>query len=484
MTTPGFAIKNYHDTSEIYRQLDLLLSQPVRPLKKSAMESYLQWYEDECSGSKQLIGSAREVIPGGVQHNLAFNYPFPLVFTRAEGAYLQDIDGHRYIDFLQSGGPTMLGSNYPTVRDKVIELLETCGPSTGLFHEYEFKLADFICSRFPAVEMYRALGSGTEAVMAAVRIARVATGKKKIIKVGGAYHGWSDQLSYALNIPRTGRFQSHGIPKATLAHTQEVFPNDLNALERKLRFNQARGGTAAVIVEPLGPESGTRPVDFDYNKNVRALCDKYNTLLIFDEVVTAFRLGISGAQGYFNVLPDLTVFGKVVSGGYPAAGGLGGRKDLMLYLAAGVEGTKKRAKVGGTLSANPLSCAAGYYTLVEIEKTDACAKAGASGDRLTTGLQKIIKQYELPYVAYNQGSIVHLETSGVMLMNLGLNIMKSLKEIKVRKKMMEEMGAAFMAEGIVSIAGSRLYTSLADSDEIIDDALARFDRVFAQIANN
>ena len=480
MTKAGFAIANYHDTKEIYRKIDILLSQPILPLKKDTLDKYLRWFDENCSKSKAMITKAKDVIPGGVQHNLAFNYPFPLAFNKAEGAYLWDVDGNRYIDFLQSGGPTVLGSNYPSVKEKVLELLNSCGPSTGLFHEYEYKLAEFICSHLPAVDMYRALGSGTEAAMAAVRVARVATGRKKIIKIGGAYHGWSDQLNYALNIPRTGRFQSHGIPRGTTTHTQEVPPNNLNALERKLRFNRLRGGTAAVILEPLGPESGTRPVAFDFNKNVRDLCNKYGALLIFDEVVTAFRLGVSGAQGYFNVLPDLTVFGKVVSGGYPAAGGLGGRRDLMLYLAAGVEGTKKRAKIGGTLSANPLSCAAGYYTLLEIEKTDACAKAGAAGDRLTAGLQKIITKYDLPYIAYNQGSICHLETSGVMLMNLGLNILKSLKEIKARKKMMEEMGAAYMAEGLVTLAGSRMYTSMADNDEVIDDALQRFEKVLAQ----
>lgn len=480
MTKAGFAIANYHDTKEIYRKIDILLSQPILPLKKDTLDKYLRWFDENCSKSKAMITKAKDVIPGGVQHNLAFNYPFPLAFNKAEGAYLWDVDGNRYIDFLQSGGPTVLGSNYPSVKEKVLELLNSCGPSTGLFHEYEYKLAEFICSHLPAVDMYRALGSGTEAAMAAVRVARVATGRKKIIKIGGAYHGWSDQLNYALNIPRTGRFQSHGIPRGTTTHTQEVPPNNLNALERKLRFNRLRGGTAAVILEPLGPESGTRPVAFDFNKNVRDLCNKYGALLIFDEVVTAFRLGISGAQGYFNVLPDLSVFGKVISGGYPAAGGLGGHRDLMLYLAAGVEGTKKRAKIGGTLSANPLSCAAGYYTLLEIEKTDACAKAGAAGDRLTAGLQKIITKYDLPYIAYNQGSICHLETSGVMLMNLGLNILKSLKEIKARKKMMEEMGAAYMAEGLVTLAGSRMYTSMADNDEVIDDALQRFEKVLAQ----
>ncbi len=480
MTESGFAITNYHDTKEIYRKLDILLSQPILSLKPEALDAYLRWFEEKCPKSKAMVDEAKYFIPGGAQHNLAFNYPFPLVFVRAEGAFLQDIDGNRYIDFLQAGGPTVLGSNPPEVRDNILELLTTCGPVTGLFHEYEYKLAEFICSRVPGVDMYRALGSGTEAVMAAIRVARLATKKKKIIKIGGAYHGWSDQMVYGMRIPGTGRFEAHGIPAACTRHTQEVRPNNLAALERKLIMNKVRGGTAAVIVEPMGPESGTRPVSEDYNQNVRALCDKYGALLIFDEVVTAFRIGISGAQGYFNVLPDLTVFGKVVSGGYPAAGGLGGRQELMSYLAAGIEGAKKRAMVGGTLSANPLSCAAGYFTLREIEKSDACAKAGVAGDRLTAGLQQIIDNYDLPYVTYNQGSICHLETSGVMLINLGINILKSLKEVKARKKLIEEMGAAYMAEGLVTLAGSRMYTSMADTNAVIDEALVRFERVLSQ----
>ena len=239
------------------------------------------------------------------------------------------------------------------------------------------------------------------------------------------------------------------------------------------------GGTAAVILEPVGPESGTRPVNKEYNSEVRKLCDKYGALLIFDEVVTGFRLGLGGAQGYFGVKPDLTVFGKIIAGGYPGAGGVGGRRDLMEHLAAGLESGKKRAYVGGTLAANPLSSAAGYFTLLEIEKTNACEKAGLSGDRLTIGLQNLIKKYDLPFVAYNQGSICHLETAGAMfvkLLKLG-----SIKEMKSRKFLMEQMGAAYMAEGLITLAGSRMYTSLADTDEIIDEALSRFENVFKNI---
>ncbi len=236
-----------------------------------------------------------------------------------------------------------------------------------------------------------------------------------------------------------------------------------------------------MIIEPLGPESGTHLLDINFNKGVRELCDKYGALLIFDEVVTAFRIGLGGAQGYFDVKPDLTVFGKVIAGGYPAAGGLGGRKDLMSYLAAGIQGAKKRAMVGGTLAANPLSSAAGYFTLIAINEQQACEKSGGAGDRLVKGLQEIIQRRQLPFVAYNQGSICHLETSGVMLLKMALNIPKLLKEIKSRKHMMEEMGAAYMAEGLVTLAGSRMYTSMADTDEIIDSALEKFDSVLSKI---
>jgi glutamate-1-semialdehyde 2,1-aminomutase len=288
-------------------------------------------------------------------------------------------------------------------------------------------------------------------------------------------------MVYGLHVPGTRRLEAKGIPRGASRETQEVFPNDLGALRRTLMLNRLRGGTAAVIVEPVGPESGTRPVAFDYNRKVRELCDEFSALLIFDEVVTGFRLGLGGAQGYFGVKPDITIFGKCVTGGYPMAGGIGGRKDVMMRLAAGLGGkTGARAYVGGTLSANPLSCAAGYHAILEMQRTGAPAIAGRAGDRLTVGLHEIIERRRLPFVAYNQGSIVHLETAGVMLLDLR-SPLKLAREVKPRKHMMEEMGAAYMSQGLVTLAGSRMYTSMADTDDVIDDALERFDRVLAMV---
>ena len=490
MADTRFAIAHYHDAAQINRQLDELISKPIYSIKPEVLKAYEEeYYEKKCAKSKEMIAEAKTIIPGGVQHNLAFNYPFPLVFTKAEGAYLYDVDGNKYFDFLQAGGPTVLGSNPKVVRDQVIDLLNTCGPSTGLFHEFEYKLAKKISDSVESVDMFRMQGSGTEACMTAVRVARLATGKKNILKMGGAYHGWSDQLGYGIRVPGSKFTQASGVPMRLMRDTQEFFPNDLNDLEKKLRRNQLNGGTAAVFIEPIGPESGTRPLDFEFNKGVERLCRKYGALLIFDEVVTGFRIGMAGAQGYFGVEPDLTIFGKVIAGGYPGAGGIGGKKEYMQYMGAGLDasGMKiKKAFCGGTMAATPISCVAGYYTLEEIDKQNACQKAGLMGDRLTAGLNQIIDKYNLPFVAFNQGSVCHMETVATMHFSLDWSkpwqIPGVIKETSKRKAEMTHMGAAYMAEGLVTLAGSRLYTSAAYTEEMIDDALARFDRVFANIA--
>ena len=476
MNTQRYAISEYPNVDEIYVRLNALVRQPVRLVPREKMQDYLNYFDTRCQRSRALTDEAKKYIPGGVQHNLVFNYFFFIAIEKAEGAHLWDVDGNRYIDFLQAGGPTLLGSNYAPIRDKIFDLLRTCGPVTGLFHEYELKLAQLIQRFMPSIEMFRMLGSGTEGVMAAIRAARTFTGKKFVIKIGGAYHGWSDQMVYGLHIPGTGRLEATGIPHGANRATREVYPNALGALRRALTLNRFRGGTAAVIVEPVGPESGTRPVPFEFNRQVRELCDEFGTLLIFDEVVTGFRLGLGGAQGYFGVQPDLTVFGKCITGGYPMAGGVGGKREVVMTFAAGIGGTGERAYIGGTLSANPLSCMAGYTALCEMERTNAPVIAGKAGDRLTKGLQEIIERRSLPFVAYNQGSIVHLETSGTMLLDFK-NPIRLLKELKPRKHMMEEMGAAYMANGLITLAGSRMYTSLADTDEVIDEALNRFEDV-------
>jgi glutamate-1-semialdehyde 2,1-aminomutase len=488
MSYNGYAIDQYLDADAVTKQLDELIKKPVYSIKKEYLDDYVEnYFNKKCVKSKAMIEEARNIIPGGVQHNLAFNYPFPIVINKAEGAKLYDIDGNWYYDLLQAGGPTIIGSNMPAVREQVINLLNTCGPSTGLFSEYEYKLAKKISEMVPSVQMFRMLGSGTEACMCAVRIARLKTHKKNILKMGGAYHGWSDQLAYGMRVPGTKGMMSKGVPSFVFRHTDEFFPNDLKDLERKLWWNQADGGTAAVYIEPVGPESGTRPVSKEFLKGAERLAHKYGALLIFDEVVTGFRIGPGGAQGFFGVDPDLTIFGKIIAGGYPGAGGVGGHKECMAYLGAGLDSSGKKvpkAMCGGTMAATPVSCCAGYYTLCEIQRTNACEAAGRMGDRLTKGLQNLIKKYDLPFVAFNQGSICHLDNAGTMHFSINWGklwqVPGILKQTGIRQREMEHMGAAYMAEGLVTLAGSRLYTSAAYTGEMIDDVLSRFDRVLSK----
>ncbi|GAB1476826.1 glutamate-1-semialdehyde 2,1-aminomutase [Bacillota bacterium] len=475
----GYSVSKWPEVDVIAEKMERLVNDKVYHIKPEAMERYLSYFDTKCKGSKAMNAEAKQYIPGGVQHNLAFNYPFPLAIDRAEGAYLYDVDGNRYVDYLQAGGPILLGNNYEPITEKVLEVVRKHGPVTGLFHEYELKLAKIIRENMPWVEQYRSFASGTEADMAAIRLARVFTDKQKIVKAGGAYHGWSDQLVYSLHIPYTKTFEAHGIPKEASAHTVECYPGDIGSLRQVLEANEKDGGTAAVIIEPFGPESGTRVTQFDYCAKVRELCDEFDTLLIFDEVVTAFRAGPGGAQGYFNVKPDLTVFGKIVSGGFPMAGGVGGREDIMSCMAAGVKAGKKRAYVGGTLTANPMSCAAGYFAIKEIVEQDAAGKAGENGDKLCAGIQGLIDKYELPFVVWNLGSIVHFEVSGVMY--LSVKDPDIFKKIPERQHHIEQFGAALTANGVITLAGSRIYTSMADNDDTIAATLSAFDDVFQNI---
>ncbi|MBQ5579868.1 MAG: aminotransferase class III-fold pyridoxal phosphate-dependent enzyme [Clostridia bacterium] len=485
-----FAISQYPDTDRINQELNQLIKSPIYSIKPEVLAQYeSEYYGKKCQKSKVMIDEAKTVIPGGVQHNLAFNYPFPLVFTKAEGAKLYDIDGNEYYDLLQAGGPTILGSNDPVVREAVIDLLNTCGPSTGLFHECEYKLGKKIADSVPSVDMFRMLGSGTEACMCAVRVARLATGKKNILKMGGAYHGWSDQLAWGMRVPGTKNLQSNGVPMFVFKHTQEFFPGDLEDLEKKLWLNKFNGGTAAVYIEPIGPESATRPVSKEFVKGVETLCRKYGALLVCDEVVSGFRIGMAGAQGYYGIDPDITIFGKVIAGGYPGAGGIAGHRDVMKHLGAGLDSSGKKVKkamCGGTMAATPISSLAGYTAICEIEKRNACQVAGQRADQLVAGLQKSIDKYNLPFITYNIGSVCHLHTVGTMQFAIDWGklwqVPGILNETSIRQKEMEHMGAAYMAEGLVTLAGCRLYTSAAYTPEMIDDVIGRFDKVMSNCA--
>jgi len=466
---------------EIIRKLRNIVTNPPIGLPRDKVKEIYAKYSDQCPRSEEAFEEAKRLIPGGVEHNLSLNKPFPITMDRAEGCKVYDIDGNEYVDYLMCGGPILLGHNYPPLRDKIIELIRDKGPSHGVTSEYEVKAIKLIQKHMPSIEMFRFFQSGTEADMAALRIARVFTGKEKIIKIGGSYHGWSDQLVYGMHIPGTGPLEASGIPKGCWQNTIEVPPNKEKKLRRTFEKAEAKGGVAAVILEPVGGESGTHPVHPEWNKIVREYCDQYNALLIFDEVVTGFRMGMGGAQGYFNVKPDLTVFGKIIGHGFPSAGGLGGRRDVMSVCAGGVEGVAKKAYTGGTLAANPITTAACYWTIKFLEETNASEKAAAAADKITKGMNDIFERADLPFFVYNFKSIIHYETTSFFAVRL--DDRDALNQINIRRQYADEYQAALIINGIYPLAGTRMYCCMAHDQAAIEKTLQAWEHIVKMLKN-
>ncbi|NJD03335.1 MAG: glutamate-1-semialdehyde-2,1-aminomutase [Ruminiclostridium sp.] len=311
------------------------------------------------TNSTELFNKAKDIIPGGVNSPVrAFKSVglTPLFVKKARGSRITDVDGNVFIDYVGSWGPMILGH----AREEVVKAVKKAaeyGTSYGAPTEKEIELAQLICDAVPSVEMVRMVSSGTEAVMSAIRLARGFTGRDKILKFEGCYHGHSDGLlvkagSGALT---TGVPDSAGVPADYARNTLTVAYNDLNELEQI--FINSGNELAAVIVEPVAGNMGVVPPNVGFLKLMRELTRKYGVILIFDEVITGFRVSYGGAQGYYNIEPDLTVFGKIIGGGMPV-GAYGGRKEIM-----GMISPSGPVYQAGTLSGNPVAMAAGIATL-------------------------------------------------------------------------------------------------------------------------
>jgi glutamate-1-semialdehyde 2,1-aminomutase len=343
-----------------------------------------QW-KDFSMNTKQshdLFERAREVIPGGVNSPVrAFQAVGgqPRFIARGEGAYLVDVDGNRYVDYVLSWGPLIHGHAHPQVIEAIIRTA-TLGTSYGAPTELEVRLAAMVIEAMPAVEMVRFVNSGTEATMSALRLARAFTRRNKIIKFAGGYHGHADFLLVAagsgaltLGIP-----DSPGVPQATTADTLIAPYNSLTAVEEL--FNEFPDGIAAVIVEPVAGNMGCVPPQPGYLQGLRDLTTRFGALLIFDEVMTGFRVAYGGAQELYGIAPDLTCLGKIVGGGLPAAA-YGGRREIMRLIAP--SGPVYQA---GTLSGNPLAMAAGIAQLELLQQHDTYTRLEARSARLAEGI--------------------------------------------------------------------------------------------------
>ncbi|UOO37902.1 glutamate-1-semialdehyde 2,1-aminomutase [Oscillospiraceae bacterium CM] len=352
--------------------------------------------------SERLFEQAKKVIPGGVNSPVrAFMSVSgtPRFIKSADGALITDVDGNEYVDYIGSWGPMILGHNHPVILEAVMKAARD-GLSYGAATAREVTMAELICSIFPSIDMVRMVNSGTEAVMSAIRVARGATGRDKILKFEGCYHGHCDAMlvKAGSGLMTAGISGSAGVTAGCAKDTLTAPYNDLEIT--KEIFERNKGEIAAVIIEPVAANMGVIPPRENFLTALRMLCNENGTLLIFDEVITGFRLGLGGAQERFGVRPDLTAFGKIIGGGLPV-GAYGGRRDLMAQVAP--LGAVYQA---GTLSGNPIAMAAGIAQLTYLKEHPAVyAHLEASAEKLFSGLQEIVDRAGVPCALNRVGSL-------------------------------------------------------------------------------
>lgn len=355
--------------------------------------------------SEQLFERAVKHLPGGVNSPVRAFLSVggsPRFIGSADGAYIYDVDGNKYTDYINSWGPMILGHNHEVIRKAVIEAAQK-GLSYGAATEVEVEMAELLCEIVPCFEMVRMVNSGTEAVMSAIRAARGYTKRSKIIKFEGCYHGHSDGLlvKAGSGVMVAGIPDSLGVPSNVVKDTLQAKYNDLDSVIEL--FEQNKDEIAAIIVEPVAANMGVVLPEEGFLQGLRQLCTKHRALLIFDEVITGFRLSLSGAQGYYNILPDLATFGKIIGGGMPV-GCYGGRREIMEMVAP--VGPVYQA---GTLSGNPVAMAAGMAQLKYLkEHPEVYTKINELGEYFRNKVDELFGRYNLKYQVTGIGSLACL----------------------------------------------------------------------------
>ncbi len=420
--------------------------------------------------SEELFDRAVKVIPGGVNSPVRAYGPIgmaPRFIDRADGCYIYDVEGNEYVDYIDSWGPMILGHNFPEVKESVLKACEK-GLSFGCATAIEVEMAEFICDHIPHVDMVRMVNSGTEAVMSAVRVARGFTGKNKIIKFAGCYHGHSDAMlvSAGSGVMTSGVPDSAGVPKGCTEDTMTAVYNDLDSV--RALMEQADGKTAAVIVEAVGANMGVVPPKKGFLEGLRKLCDEFGALLIFDEVITGFRLAFGGAAEYFGVTPDLVTYGKIIGAGMPV-GAYGGRREIMELVSP-----VGKVYQAGTLSGNPIAMAAGLTQLKYLyEHPEVYTELEKKGEKLYGGMEKILAEKGLPYHVNHVASLGSLFFTEQEVVDY-----TSAKSADI--KAFSEYFKGMLAQGI-HLAPSQfeaMFLSVAHTDEVIERTLEAVEKCF------
>ncbi len=364
-------------------------------------------YREKTAASAALFAEARTLFPSGVTHDVRHLRPYGIYVTRAQGSRKWDADGNEYVDYTGGHGALMLGHNHPEVMAAVHAAMDL-GTHFGSNHAIEIEWAKLIQRLVPSAERVRFTSSGTEATLMALRLARTHTGKGKIIRFKTHFHGWHDHATSGITTHFDGS-AAVGLLPAVAENVVLVPPSDIDAVAAVLE-NDAQ--IAAAILEPTGATFGMVPASPEYVRQLRELTQKHGVVLIFDEVVTGFRVAPGGAQELLGITPDLTTLAKVLAGGLPG-GAVVGRKDILDHLDFDAARTSGREKIQhqGTFNANPVSAAAGLAALKIIAKGEACAKANAFGADLRAGLAGVLVEEGIPWGSYGEYSGFHLFTN-------------------------------------------------------------------------
>ncbi|MFM4901135.1 glutamate-1-semialdehyde 2,1-aminomutase [Aeromonas hydrophila] len=426
------------------------------------------------SKSDQLFEQARQTIPGGVNSPVrAFNGVggTPRFIDHADGAYLYDVDGQAYVDYIGSWGPMLLGHNHPAIKAAVIKAVEK-GLSYGAPTEIEVLMAEKVRQIVPSMEQVRMVNSGTEATMSAIRLARGYTGRDKIVKFEGCYHGHADSLlvkagSGALTL---GQPNSPGVPADFAKHTLTCVFNDLDSVRQA--FTQYGSEIACIIVEPVAGNMNCIPPVPGFLEGLRAICDEFGALLILDEVMTGFRASLRGAQGHYNIDPDLTTLGKIIGAGMPV-GAFGGKKKVMQHIAP--TGPVYQA---GTLSGNPVAMAAGLTMLDLLLEPGLYEQLSAKTARVAEGLKAAAAKHGIPLtINYVGGMFGFFFTDEPEITRYEQVTRCDMERFKRFYHLMLEEGV-YLAPSAYE-AG---FLSLAHGDKEIEHTLAAAERSFAKLA--
>ncbi|MBV9786353.1 MAG: aspartate aminotransferase family protein [Acidisphaera sp.] len=355
--------------------------------------------------SAQAYEAARRLLPGGVTHDVRYIRPHPIYVEHAGGARKRDIDGHEYVDYQGGHGALILGHAHPEVVAKVAEQLAR-GTHYGANHELETRWAGLICDMVPSAELVRFTSSGTEATMMALRLSRAATGRQLFLRFRGHFHGWHDHVAFGV-VNHFDGTPTPGVIPELAENVVLVTPNDVDGL--RAAFAEHGHAIAAAIIEPTGSNYGQVPLADDFIRVLREETKRHGAVLIFDEVVTGFRVSRGGAQAALGITPDLTTLAKIMAGGLPG-GAVAGRRDLLELLDPERAEARGIEKIGhqGTYNANPLSATAGIATLELIRDTDALERTHAYAARLREGARQVLVEEGVAWGAYGTHTGLHL----------------------------------------------------------------------------